>query len=54
MRQLRKVLAGSKYQIVNYRSLGYELLVASGRAGTGTIGPTQPVTLTDTVVLASS
>jgi DNA-binding response OmpR family regulator len=28
MRQLRKVLAGSKYQIVNYRSLGYELLVA--------------------------
>jgi DNA-binding response OmpR family regulator len=28
MRQLRKVLAGSKYQIVNYRSLGYELIVA--------------------------
>jgi DNA-binding response OmpR family regulator len=28
MRQLRKVLAGSRYQIVNYRSLGYELTVA--------------------------
>ena len=28
MRQLRKVLAGSRYQIVNYRSLGYELIVA--------------------------
>jgi DNA-binding response OmpR family regulator len=28
MRQLRKVLAGSRYQIVNYRSLGYELIAA--------------------------
>jgi hypothetical protein len=28
MRQLRRVLAGSRYQIVNYRSLGYELIVA--------------------------
>jgi DNA-binding response OmpR family regulator len=28
MRQLRKVLAGSRYQIVNYRSLGYELIIA--------------------------
>jgi hypothetical protein len=28
LRQLRKVLAGSRYQIVNYRSLGYELIVA--------------------------
>jgi DNA-binding response OmpR family regulator len=28
MRQLRKVLAGSRYQIVNYRSIGYELIVA--------------------------
>jgi hypothetical protein len=28
MRQLRKVLAGSRYQIVNYRSLGYEIIVA--------------------------
>jgi DNA-binding response OmpR family regulator len=28
MRQLRKVLAGSRYRIVNYRSLGYELIVA--------------------------
>jgi DNA-binding response OmpR family regulator len=28
MRQLRKVLAGSRYQIVNYRTLGYELIVA--------------------------
>jgi DNA-binding winged helix-turn-helix (wHTH) protein len=37
MRQLRKVLAGSRYQIVNYRSLGYELIVAdtSGRGGNG-------------------
>ena len=26
MRQLRKVLAGSRYQIINYRSLGYELI----------------------------
>jgi DNA-binding response OmpR family regulator len=29
MRQLRKVLAGSRYQIVNYRSLGYELIAAN-------------------------
>jgi hypothetical protein len=28
MRQLRKVVAGSRYQIVNYRTLGYELIVA--------------------------
>jgi DNA-binding response OmpR family regulator len=28
MRQLRKALAGSRYQIVNYRKLGYELIVA--------------------------
>jgi DNA-binding response OmpR family regulator len=28
MRKLRKVLAGSRYQIVNYRSLGYELIVS--------------------------
>ena len=28
IRQLRNVLAGSRYQIVNYRSLGYELIVA--------------------------
>jgi DNA-binding response OmpR family regulator len=28
VRQLRKVLAGSRYQIVNYRSLGYELIVS--------------------------
>jgi DNA-binding response OmpR family regulator len=28
MRQLRKVLAGSRYRIVNYRSLGYELILA--------------------------
>jgi DNA-binding response OmpR family regulator len=27
MRRLRKVLAGSRYQIANYRSLGYELIV---------------------------
>jgi hypothetical protein len=42
LRQLRKVLAGSRYQIVNYRSLGYELIVADAsgalagsRAGEG-------------------
>jgi DNA-binding response OmpR family regulator len=29
MRQLRKVLAGSRYQIVNYRTLGYELVVSA-------------------------
>jgi DNA-binding response OmpR family regulator len=28
MRQLRKVLTGSRYQIINYRTLGYELVVA--------------------------
>jgi DNA-binding response OmpR family regulator len=28
IRQLRKVLAGSRYQIINYRTLGYELVVA--------------------------
>jgi DNA-binding response OmpR family regulator len=28
MRQLRKVLAGSRYQIINYRSLGYELILS--------------------------
>jgi len=32
MRQLRKVLAGSRYQLVNYRSLGYELIVADASA----------------------
>jgi DNA-binding response OmpR family regulator len=32
MRQLRKVLAGSRYQIVNYRTLGYELVVAETTA----------------------
>jgi len=35
MRQLRKVLAGSRYQIVNYRSLGYELIVADASASLG-------------------
>ena len=34
MRQLRKVLAGSRYQIVNYRTLGYELIVADASATT--------------------
>ena len=33
--QLRKVLAGSRYQIVNYRSLGYELIVADASASLG-------------------
>jgi DNA-binding response OmpR family regulator len=33
MQRLSKVLAGSRYRIVNYRSLGYELIVTdtSGR-----------------------
>jgi DNA-binding winged helix-turn-helix (wHTH) protein len=40
MRQLRKVLAGSSH-IVNYRSLGYELIVAdaSDAAATAPAGP---------------
>jgi hypothetical protein len=33
--QLRKVLAGSRYQIVNYPSLGYELIVADASATLG-------------------
>jgi DNA-binding response OmpR family regulator len=41
MRQLRKVLAGSTYQIVNYRSLGYELIVADA------LGGPEPETLAD-------
>jgi DNA-binding response OmpR family regulator len=28
VRQLRRVLAGSRYQIVNYRTIGYELIIA--------------------------
>jgi DNA-binding response OmpR family regulator len=32
MRQLRKVLAGSRYQIINYRTLGYELIVTQTTA----------------------
>jgi DNA-binding response OmpR family regulator len=39
MRQLRKVLAGSRYQVVNYRSLGYELVVAD--ASGALAGPEQ-------------
>jgi hypothetical protein len=27
LRQLRKVLAGSRYEIVNHRDIGYELIV---------------------------
>jgi DNA-binding response OmpR family regulator len=32
MRQLRKVLTRSRYQIVNYRSIGYELIMADDAA----------------------
>ena len=32
MRLLRKVLAGSRHQIVNYRTLRYELIVAETTA----------------------
>jgi hypothetical protein len=41
MRQLRKVFVGSRYQIVNYRSLGYELIVAdaSDPLATAPAGP---------------
>jgi DNA-binding response OmpR family regulator len=41
MRQLRKVLAGSRYQIVNYQSLGYELIVAdtADASATGSARP---------------
>ena len=28
MRQLRRVLVGSRYQVLNHRSLGYKLIVA--------------------------
>jgi len=41
MRQLRKVLAGSRYQIVNYRSLGYELIVADAPDASAT-APARP------------
>jgi DNA-binding response OmpR family regulator len=32
MRRLRKALAGSRYEIANYRSIGYELTVADAIA----------------------
>ena len=36
VRQLRKLLAGSRYQIVNYRTIGYELIVEGhGPLGAG-------------------
>jgi len=35
-RQLRKVLAGSRYQNVNYRSLGYEVIVADASDASAT------------------
>jgi hypothetical protein len=41
MRQLRKVLAGSRYQITNYRSLGYELIVADPSDASAT-APARP------------
>jgi DNA-binding response OmpR family regulator len=41
MRQLRKVLDGSRYQIVNYRSLGYELIVADTSDASAT-SPARP------------
>jgi DNA-binding response OmpR family regulator len=41
MRQLRKVLAGSKYQIVNYRALGYQLIVADTSDASAT-APVRP------------
>ena len=42
MRQLRKVLAGSRYQIVNYRSLGYELIVADASDASATASARPP------------
>jgi DNA-binding response OmpR family regulator len=39
VRRLRKVLAGSRYQIVNYRSLGYELIVADTSDASETAQP---------------
>lgn len=33
VRRLRKVLAGSRYEIVNHRTLGYELIVTDGPIG---------------------
>jgi hypothetical protein len=41
MRQLCKVRAGSRYQIVNYRSLGSELIVADTSEASAT-APAQP------------
>ena len=40
MRQLRKVLAGSRYQIVSYRS-GYELIVAD-TSDASALAPVRP------------
>ena len=44
MRQLRKVLAGSRYQIVNYRSLGYELIIALTSDASATAPARRPAT----------
>ena len=35
VRRLRKVLAGSRYEIVNHPTLGYELIVTAQRAPVG-------------------
>jgi DNA-binding winged helix-turn-helix (wHTH) protein len=44
MRKLRKVLAWSRYQIVNYRSLGYELIIADTPTPLSATEPTNPGT----------
>jgi hypothetical protein len=38
MRLLRQVLAGSRYQIVNHRTLGYELILTDAST-TATVAP---------------
>jgi DNA-binding winged helix-turn-helix (wHTH) protein len=47
MRQLRKALAGSRYQIVNYRSLGYELIVADNLDASATTRDRPPRAMGD-------
>jgi hypothetical protein len=42
MRQLRKVLVGSRYQIINYRSLGYEIVLADASDASPTGKPARP------------
>jgi DNA-binding response OmpR family regulator len=42
MRQLRKALAGSRHQIVNYRTLGYELIFADSSHASAMVAAGHP------------